>query len=69
MSRVNFIYGPLFVLFTLGSFIMLRSLLFASIAPAAPMATVLLLLIGSYVGGVMLLAATILALEPFSRTY
>jgi hypothetical protein len=69
MSRINIIYGPLFVLFTLASFIMLRSLLFASIAPAAPMTTVFLLLIGSYVGGVMLLAAMILALDPFSRTY
>jgi hypothetical protein len=57
------VYGPLFVFYTLGTFITLRPWLFLLIAPIAPMTTVFLLLIGSYAGGVILLAATILAMR------
>ena len=61
MSRGNIVYGPLFILYNLGVFITLRSWLFLTIAPTAPVTTVFLLLIGSHAGGLILLAATMLA--------
>jgi hypothetical protein len=53
-------YGLLFVIYSIAAYALLLRLLLPSLA-SAPVTAILLLLTGSYSGGVILLAATILS--------
>ena len=53
-------YGLLFVIYSITAYALLLQLLLPSLA-STPITAILLLLTGSYAGGVILLAATILS--------
>jgi hypothetical protein len=55
-------FGLLFIAYALASFAIIQGLIFPHLAQGAPVAAILLLAVGSYGGGLILLTMTLLVL-------
>jgi hypothetical protein len=55
-------FGLLFIAYALASFAIIQGLIFPYLAQGAPVAAILLLVVGSYGGGLILLTMTLLVL-------